>query len=291
MNAPIFIIGNPRSGTTLLRLMMTCHRNIVIPPECGFAIWWREKYRAWGNGAAVTDELLSAFVSDLVSSKKFETWQLGADEVMATLRARRPSSYPEAVSCVYEAFAHARGRRCTRWGDKNNFYLHHIAELKEMFPTACFVHIIRDGRNVACSYLNLRHSRIESKYAPRLPGDIREIGEEWRNNILIARRGFEAIGWQQVFELRFEDLVLHPEEKLRELCVFLGEDFDPAMLAYNEANRNGELEPKEFLQWKQKTLRPPMPEETTRYLRELKADDRKAFEAVTEEVLQLYAYR
>lgn len=47
---PVFIIGSPRSGTTLLRLMMNSHPRIVVPPECGFAVWWYEKYQHWKGG-------------------------------------------------------------------------------------------------------------------------------------------------------------------------------------------------------------------------------------------------
>ena len=291
MGPPIFIIGNARSGTTLLRLMMTCHKNILIPPECSFAVWWREKYGPWSGGGPVTDTYLAAFVNDLMSSRKFETWQLGREQLMESLRARRPSSYPEAVSAIYQCFGAARGRSFGRWGDKNNVHLHHIAELHEMFPTARFVHIIRDGRNVACSYLALHRSRTESRYAPRLPQDLRGIAEEWRNNVLIARRGFDAIGWSAVHEIRFEDLVTRAEGTLRTLCSFLAEEYDVAMLAYDLANRTGELEPSEFLQWKSKTLLPLLPRETTRYVDELTPGDQELFEGIAGDILQLYRYR
>ena len=41
----LFIIGNPRSGTSLFRIMLSCHPEIIVPPECGFIQWWHDKYQ------------------------------------------------------------------------------------------------------------------------------------------------------------------------------------------------------------------------------------------------------
>lgn len=46
-STPIFILGNPRSGTTLLQLMLACHPRLAVPPECGFALWLYDRYGDW----------------------------------------------------------------------------------------------------------------------------------------------------------------------------------------------------------------------------------------------------
>ncbi|MEE2987827.1 MAG: sulfotransferase, partial [Nitrospinota bacterium] len=71
-DSPLFIIGNPRSGTTLLRLMLTCHPNICIPPESGFMIdLYKTYYRC-----QVDSKSLQNFITDVLSSQKMETWKI-----------------------------------------------------------------------------------------------------------------------------------------------------------------------------------------------------------------------
>ena len=144
IDCPLFIIGSPRSGTTLLRLMLTCHRHIVVPPECGFALWLDEEYAAWTGED--DEEVTRRFVADVIRSRKFETWNLSEAELLKFLRNRRPSSYAELVSSVYECFARRQNPGFTRWGDKNNHYLHNIPRLKALYPLAFFIHIVRDKR-------------------------------------------------------------------------------------------------------------------------------------------------
>jgi hypothetical protein len=159
-----------------------------------------------------------------------------------------------------------------------------------MFPDARFVHIIRDGRNVACSYLSLREKRIESDYAPRLPHRIEEIAEEWAGNIDTIIAGFERIDWQGVHELRFEDLLLQPEKELRTICKFLGEPYDPAMMDYHRINREQQLEPAEFLQWKERTLEPLVATQVDKYQRDLTREQRTTFERLARRILDRYRF-
>lgn len=289
MDAPIFIIGNPRSGTTLLRLMLTCHENIVIPPECGFAVWWHEKYKDWGE-SRVDDFTLSEFISDLMRSKKIETWNVNEGDLSVFLRQRSPPSYSELVSSIYEWYGSSRGRIFKRWGDKNNFHIHQIPTIKSIFPNAWFVHIVRDGRDVACSYKEVNMRQIDSPYAPSLPNEIADIAEQWKTNIEVATESFTRIEWEDVCELRFEDLVLDTERSLRKLCRLLDEEYDPSMLNYHQINRDYELEPEEFLQWKEKTLEEPTRDVVGRYIRGLTDQEISTFEKIAGDGLRRYGY-
>jgi hypothetical protein len=289
MNSPIFIIGNPRSGTTLLRLMLTCHKNIVIPPECGFAVWFYDKYGRQG-GWETDNFRLRQFLEDLFHARKIEHWELNKEDLFRFLKRRQPSSYSELVSLVYEYYGISRGRAFTRWGDKNNFYLHHILTIKAMFPDAHFVHIVRDGRDVACSYKKLGEKTIDSIYAPKLPVQIKDIAEQWSTNVDTAVQSFASMEWQKVCEIRFEDLILNPEPALRRLCSQLGEEYDPAMLGYYVKNREDQLEPKELIDWKEKNLKPPIRSEVGRYKRELSEQDSEVFEEIAGRELARYGY-
>lgn len=269
----------------MLRLMLTCHRNIVVPPEAGFAAWLHERHHAWAAG---NEEQIDAFVQDVFRTRKIETWDLDEPELRRVLQENKPATYPEAVSLVYETYGRRAGRSFTRWGDKNNFYIDYIDTLDAMFPDAQFVHIVRDGRNVACSYRSLAAQKIDSTYAPRLPVEIDAIAREWQRNTETVHRAFGRLGPGRAREVRMEDLVSAPESSLRSLCGFLSEEFDPNMLEYHRLG--ADLEPREFHQWKERTLSPPSPARNEIYRRELEAGALEAFEAVAGEALRRYGY-
>ncbi len=285
LRPPIFLLGNPRSGTTLLRLMLTCHRDIVVPPECGFAVWYYDKYRDWNP------DQIPTFVEDVAAAKKFDTWGLTRGELSAALEEDPPASYAEAASRVYELYGRGRDRGFARWGDKNNFYIDHVATLDTLFPQAVFVHIVRDGRNVACSYKKLHATSFTSPYAPKLPWKIEEIADEWQANNDKIEAGLAELAPERGVSIRFEDLVVDPEATLRSLCAALTEAFDPAMLDYHRTNASQQLEPAELLPWKQKTLRPLIRSEVDRFRRELEPGEVAAFEDVAGDALERYGYR
>ena len=288
MRPPIFILGNPRSGTTLLRLMLTCHREVVVPPECGFAVWLWEKYRGWDRSTAAA--MIGPFVDDVAAARKFDTWGIGQGELTEALAAAPPGSYAEAASRVYECYGRRRGRSFARWGDKNNLHVDHVATIDAIFPRAFFVHIVRDGRNVACSYKDLHAAHIESRYAPRLPWKAADVAGDWQAANAKIDAACRELDAARVFRIRFEDLVTDTEASLRALCEALGEDFDPAMLDYHRQNARQELEPAELLPWKRKTLQPPIPAEVDRFRRELERDEIAAFERVAGATLEQYGY-
>lgn len=267
--------------------MMTCHRNIVIPPECGFAVWWYAKYKAWTDP---DDSQIAPFVADVLASPKFETWKLNPEKLLEFLRERTLQGYATAVSAVYEFYGKSLGRHFSRWGDKNNFYVSHIATVNKMFPDCHFVEIVRDGRDVACSYRELHRKTITSAYAPSLPFDITEIAKQWRLNLEMAAGQLDLLPCERVHHVRFEDLVRSPKPTLDRLCHALGETFDPQMLGYPKLNREQELEPFEFLQWKERTLSPLDLNVVGRFRSELRGPEIKAFDEIAEPVLRRNAY-
>ena len=59
-----------------MRLILTSHSEILIPPECGFMIWLQEKYKGWCLADVKKPGKIEEFVNDLFECKKFETWKL-----------------------------------------------------------------------------------------------------------------------------------------------------------------------------------------------------------------------
>ena len=289
MKSPIIIIGNPRSGTTLLRLMLTCHRNIVIPPECGFAVWWYKKYNDWDTNSI--NSRLNDYLDDLFQSKKIELWNLNRVELEKYILSKQINNYSELVSSIYEYFAENQKKGFHRWGDKNNFHLNYIDTIYSLFPGAQFIHIIRDGRDVACSYKDMSKLNAESKYAPKLPVDINTIAKEWVDNIQLIRTSFASLGWNNIKEIRYEDITTDPEGILKGVCSFLNEEYDPSMLAFHSHNERMKLEPIEFLAWKNKTLMEVTTSQISRYKAELTSNEIEMFNEIAGDLLAIYGYQ
>lgn len=288
MHFPVFIVGNPRSGTTLLRLMLTNHKNIVIPPEAGFAVWLYDKYSRYDFSSKA---IVINFVRDLTYTKKIETWNLDFSDLLDFMLEVRVNSYTDAVAAVYEYYGHSLGRNFLRWGDKNNYYLNHIDILSKMYPSAQFIHIVRDGRDVACSYQALQNVRIVSKYAPQLVSNIKDIAWEWSQNICKIRSAFENLPEDNIYEIRYEDLVAHTERELKKVCLFLQEPYDKNMELFFQKNRIEHQEPVEFLQWKAKTLQKPTKSEVGKYKTILSQEEIEDFEYIASSALKLYQYQ
>ncbi len=251
-------------------------------------MWLYDTYKHWPTDCL--EDTVSRFVADVMECAKFETWQVNASSLESLLRDHAPTTYSEAVSLVYMCFGLTWGESFERWGDKNNFHLLHIDKLQAMFPQAQFIHIIRDGRNVAVSYRRVNRKRIQSRYAPKFPDDIAEIARQWRDNIRIINASLKTVPDDRVCQVRLKDLTRRPEIELGRICSEIGEEYDPRMLEFHRFNRELHLEPPEFLQWKEKTLEPVSPERETAYLEELDPEEIDLFDRLADEELREYGY-
>lgn len=209
---PFFIVGCPRSGTTLLRLMVDGHSNLAVPPESHFVVPLAYPRR-------LRPLLRPVVVEDILPYLSARDWEVDHDEVRSAVARAAPLSYAELVSAVFGAYAAAQGK--PRWGDKTPRYVDHLPTIAELFPNARFIHLIRDGREVAASL-------AERRWGPQSA----VLGAfVWRRAIRRARAAGRMLGGRYM-ELRYEGLVTDTEAQLRRICEFLGEDYEAGMLAY-----------------------------------------------------------
>ncbi len=281
-----FIIGNPRSGTTLLRLMLNKHSNMSVPPEAGFLAWLYDEYKDFTFTAQSVDN----FVYALGNTTKIEHWHLDYDALKNFIISEKPNDFSSFMDCVYLYYSkYNLSKEVEIFGDKNNFYLNKIDLLSKLYCDAKFIHIIRDGRSVAVSYKDLNKKKMSSEYAPDLPGEIETIAKEWCDNIEMINTSFDSLNANQHYTVRFEDLISKPEEYLRDICDFLNIGYDKEMLNYFQTTENNGLEPEDFLQWKSKNKMPLQEEEILKY-KKLSQSDLESFEDLTKSILIQYEY-
>lgn len=266
----LFVLGNPRSGTTIFRLLLSAHPQISIPPECGFAQWLADAY-----SSERFPEATEQFYRDVIKCKKFETWGLTLDDLTSESTHYEPSNFQEAVGNVYKAYARKRHRPDALLGDKNNYYIELVPELHHHFPEASILWITRDPRDVFCSYLDLSARRLETPYAPKLDTSAEAFSTKWGDAYAAMSDAKKRFG-TRFHELRYEDLAKSPKDSLEACCRHLGLAFHPAMLRAHESSD----EPTEFLAWKEKTTSPINPSMVGRHLRDLPPQDRETIESL-----------
>jgi hypothetical protein len=279
-----FIVGAARSGTTLLRLMLDAHPDLAIPPETHFipkAV--RRSKRSWRPRRAFFEALTS---SATWGDQKVESALL--KERLATIR---PFNVSDALRAFYRLYAEKFGK--TRWGDKTPPYVLQMQLIEGLLPEVRFVHITRDGRDVALSMRNMWWS----------PGSIEEIAQWWILRIKEARRQSE--GLRHYMEVRYEDVVVNTEQTLRKVSEFIDLPWNTSMLDYTKTSgeRMREIDREipapdgarmvqadERLAIHALTTKPPQSDRIGRWKTEMPGPDRKRFEAIAGETLQALGY-
>jgi hypothetical protein len=215
-----FIVGRGRSGTTLLRAMLDAHPDMAIPDEASFLGRLIRARRSFErpDGFAV-----EAFLDRLLGSQGFLLWGLAPDEVRKSFTTDPPDGFPAAARRIYALNA----RRCgkTRYGDKTPVFVMSMPLVASVLPEARFVHLIRDGRDVAVS-------RLQMGLTPT--GSVAGQALYWRRFVERGRADGRRLGTERYMELTYEALLEEPERHLREVCDFVDIGFVPEMLRYFE---------------------------------------------------------
>jgi len=218
-NAPIFIVGCPRSGTTLLRDLLRSHPRLTFPPESHFIPSFDHGY---GDPASVGEARQLA--ARILALRWVWRWRLPLtpDDFVDD------RSFRAMLVRLYDAWARKEGK--ARWGDKTPHYVRAVPVLLRLFPEARVIHTIRDGRDVALSWLA---SRLE-------PRNLFTAAGAWRDFVSDGRAAGRAAPPGAYLEVRYERLITHLEPVMREVCAFIEEPFDAAVL---RPNRLGPLPP------------------------------------------------
>lgn len=278
---PFFILANPRSGSSMFRLMLNAHSNITVPPESGFALWYANKYA----GLKVYDQkVYESFVDDVIRAKKFKTWGVSYERLLEVVVESKPDSYVGMVDSVYKSYASVYGKKARVFGDKNNYYVAHIDLIEEIFPDSKIIFLFRDGRDVAVSYKNIDQGKINSDYVPNLSKDVEVIAQEWADNVRNFLRVMEH--GKNAIAVKYEDLIAKPKDELSRIFNFLGEEFEEKTLSFHEFND----EPEEFLQWKSKTLEGVDKQNMNKYKRYLTSQELGRFHRIAEQELLTLGY-
>ena len=239
---PFFIVGSGRSGTTLLRSLLSRHSDLAVTPETHFMA------RAYRDGAGVRDAPadFDAFWRDLVSWSRFTDLGVDPDDVLARIDRGGSRDFRAVFAAMLEAYGARMGKR--RVGEKTPGHRHYLDRLFAWFPETRILVLRRDPRDVVASHLGspwvtgqMRPRRLRAPFVRRLRlFHVAERALLWRqaNGELLAGAGRNP----RMHVVVYEDLVTQPERELRRVCSFLGEEYQPAMLAPRAAGQEAPQE-------------------------------------------------
>lgn len=290
---PIFLGGEHRSGTTLLSLMLNAHPDLVMGPEIDFLeppdlgahilrcydLLCQNDPAVKGEGVQTADPQWQKGVQFIRQCQRFG---LEPDNLMALICDCRqalgndPASFAERC-LLMDAIGQVKCRGAQKWGLKIQHNIVLLEQFLEFWPQAVFIHLIRDGRDVAASHI-------------RSPWD-------W------AYRSIEAaaMGWSSIvchpvlrpsshlIEMKYEDLLLDTKACLADLLKKLALPWDDGVLHYWEKEQPLLAQP--FNHPSAEAVRhPPHQKAISRYQQDLSAEEIAIFEKIAGTALQRYGY-
>jgi Sulfotransferase family len=232
MNPIVFIVGAPRSGNTLLRRLIDAHPEIAVVDETH----WIAKWLTRGRGLTPDRRVTPAFVRRLAEYHRFARWQIPLASLEELVSNGSMPTYGEFVTRFFDIYGEVRGKALV--GDKTPRYVREIPTLHALWPTAKFVQIIRDGRDVCLSANTWRKAyKLRRRYATWPSDPVSTAGAWWDWLVRCGRAEGSRLGPDLYYEIRYERLVADPAAECAAVCSFLGVAFDHRMLRFHEGHQ------------------------------------------------------
>jgi hypothetical protein len=159
--------------------------------------------------------------SGLPDASQFLEWGISRKNVERLIGADDPPSYRRFVSGLFDLLGVSRGRPLV--GDETPGHVLNIPRLHELWPSARFVHVIRDGRAVylsATKLIKIDHMALDFSTWNEDPVSTLALWWEW--HVRLGRETGTRLSDGLYYEIRYEDLVDDPRSACAELCRFLG---------------------------------------------------------------------
>ncbi len=266
-----FVLGVHRSGTTMLRLMLNAHRDIAVPHESDFIVDMSRDLARFGS---LDDVAGRTALIDAIADNRFVR-DGGLMTPAGRAAANEERAYPAIVQRIFEAYAAQNGKRV--WADKTPGNTIHIDTIAGMFPAARFVHLVRDGRDVALSHRRTKFGTY----------NMVNFAVRWALWTTVADKVGNVLG-ERYLRVRYEDLVEDPATWLAAICGFLGLPFDAGMLSFHE--KAASQMPEASLEWHRNSVSAPKRDKIGEWCSALTPAQVSVFEDYAGHALQRFGY-
>lgn len=216
---PLLFVSSGRAGTTLLRSMLVAGGEIAIPPETVVMNFMALQFQAiqdigWHN-------LSRLVISNLETQYNLPMWELDFAPVyeQAWKLPEKERSLARIIDLVFLHYAQQHAPHAVMWGDQTPRNIQRYQWLLKVFPKAKYLHVVRDGRDVIASFVQMGSS-LESKI------------EQWQYSVENAAAMKRMLPPDQFLEVRYEDLVSDTTQVLQQVSAFAGIQYSDTMLDY-----------------------------------------------------------
>lgn len=238
---PLHIIGHGRSGTSLMGALCRVYFGIGIGTESQFIIRYFKSLHSYGD--LNHDSNIKLLIRNICSeryftrSHKFAGFQPDPEKIFRQLRER---TFSGILNTTFSQLAEHLGM--SKWGDKSPEYVHDLPILHKLFPDAQYIHMVRDGRDVAMSSIKEPLLHVNNIYT---------AAKEWGENLALTQSFLQEIPPERYLEVRYEDLLHNPKTVMLEIMEFLGiKDLEGRVTQSIIDNINKDIAVNNFNKWK-----------------------------------------
>jgi len=229
MNPYVFIVGCPRSGTTLLRRMVDAHPELAIIHETQWIPRWFERRVGVTADGFATSEL----VDRLLEFPRFIELRIGRERLEPLLGSNGQVEYSRFVTGIFDLYGEGQRKRLV--GEKSPGYVRRLPTLHALWPRARYVHLIRDGRDVCLSLLSWKKAdRVARRFETWNEDPVATTALWWEWHVRLGREMGPSLGPDLYSEIQYERLVADPPAASAAVCAFLGLPYADSIVHYQE---------------------------------------------------------
>ena len=224
LDNPVFIVGLDRSGKTLLRLSLSAHPHLALTRR---TYLWPRYYQRYGDLSKKSN--FERCLSAILKQKTVQQFNPDVEKIRLEFSKGKPT-YSYLFSLFHRQFAEKLGKQ--RWGEQAGSVERFALDIISAFPAARMIHMVRDPRNRCEEILNSAPPAIRA-------GKIGPLTSSWLFSARLAQRNQSAFP-QNYKVVNYERLLSQPQETLIDICEFIGEEFIPEMLTFENSIFFGE---------------------------------------------------
>ncbi len=281
------IVGCPRSGTSLLAVMLDAHPQLAVPPETAFL---KHIATLTTPPASLARHFVQIVTANRTPISNWADFGLDREAFAQKIAAIEPFTLAAGTRAFYDMYAASQNK--PHAGEKTPDNVFVMREIAALLPEAHFIHVLRDPRDTALSWR-------KTWFAPSQ--DFAELGAEWQFHVAAGRDAGAKL--PHYLETRYEDLVLRPREELSRIVAFLGLPYAESMAdpSAQGAARIARIQGRMHVSGRMVTredrtrihanlTRPPMPERVGVWKREMSGADREAVERGAAPLMRALGY-
>jgi hypothetical protein len=214
----LFLVGCPRSGTTLLQSLLAAHPEVASFPESHLfqSLWMYRWSRLFGLASSKGRKQLNWFLQEIHQEHLQNQFPKNAWFI---------HQYGKVLQQALDNATQSQGKNI--WLEKSPEHVRYIRYIEASLPDAKFIHLIRNGSDVVASLYDVTHKHRQPDVWGNEPWELDKCIRHWIRSIEFGRPYLKKPNHILV---RYETLVENPELILRELCDFMETSFYPSML-------------------------------------------------------------